>query len=45
MGGKGVAIVCEPSSGELEAHGEVEVKLTVYNDICGSFEDILVSSV
>ncbi|CAG9311669.1 unnamed protein product [Blepharisma stoltei] len=42
---KGLAFVCEPKSGVIDAHSEVIVTVTMYNDICGRFEDILVSSV
>ncbi|KRX10489.1 hypothetical protein PPERSA_08791 [Pseudocohnilembus persalinus] len=35
----GIAIICEPSSGKLEAYGEVLVKVSCFNDICGNFKD------
>lgn len=42
---KGLAFVCEPRVGFIEPHSEVVITVTMYNDICGRFEDILVSSV
>ena len=38
---KGIAVVCEPNLGKLEAYQEVEVVVTVFNDICGMYEDTL----
>ncbi|KAL4472936.1 hypothetical protein ABPG72_007813 [Tetrahymena utriculariae] len=38
---KGFAIVCEPSSGNLRAHQEQIIKITVFNDISGKIEDNL----
>lgn len=38
---KGVAVLCEPNQGELLAYQEIEVVATVFNDICGIYEDSL----
>ena len=38
---KGIAIVCEPNQGKLEAYQEIEIVVTVFNDICGVYEDTL----
>ena len=42
---KGIAMVCEPSFGDLPANSEVEVKVTLYNDICGEFNDHLLVNI
>lgn len=39
---KGIAIVCEPNSGPLNAYENVEVIVTIFNDICGIYEDQLI---
>lgn len=39
---KGIAIVCEPNEGILNAYETVEIVVTVFNDICGMYEDNLV---
>ncbi|KAL4510071.1 hypothetical protein ABPG72_010264 [Tetrahymena utriculariae] len=38
---KGIAILCEPNKGKLKPHSEVVIKITCFNDICGSFKDDL----
>lgn len=38
----GLALVCEPFKGVLPPHGEIVVKVTAFNDICGKFEDYLI---
>ena len=42
---KGVAMVCEPGFGDLPANASVEVKVTLYNDICGEFHDYLLVNI
>ncbi|OMJ84270.1 hypothetical protein SteCoe_14614 [Stentor coeruleus] len=42
---QGIAFVCEPRKGQLAGYGEQLITVTMYNDICGRFEDILVSCV
>lgn len=37
----GIAILCEPYRGNLPAYGEVHVKISCFNDICGLFDDKL----
>lgn len=37
----GIAVVFEPSQGTLNAYGSVVVQVTVFNDICGLFEDTM----
>lgn len=37
--------MCQPESGELPPHGEMLIKVTAFNNVCGRFEDILVSQV
>jgi hypothetical protein len=34
-------LTCEPFFGNLSANKSVEIKITLYNDICGNFEDKL----
>ena len=38
---KGIAVVCDPNQGVLEAYQDIEVIVTVFNDICGTYEDFL----
>ena len=42
---KGVALVCEPYQGELNPYEEIEVKVTLYNDMCGKFDDQMIASI
>lgn len=42
---QGIAFVCEPRKGTLQGYSEQLVTVTMYNDICGKFEDLLVSSI
>lgn len=42
---KGIAIVITPHMGDLPAHSEVPITVTIYNNICGRFDDTLVSEV
>lgn len=37
----GIAVVFEPSSGSLAAYGTAVVSITLFNDICGVFDDIM----
>jgi hypothetical protein len=40
-----VAIVVTPHLGDLPPHSEVPITVTIYNNVCGRFEDTLVSEV
>ena len=42
---KGVAIVIEPKRGKLPPHAEVTIKLSVFNECVGDFNDILISRI
>jgi len=42
---KGVAIVCQPHKGELAPHSEIIITVTLYNNICGKYEDTITSEV
>ena len=42
---KGIAIVFNPNLGELPPHSEIPVTVTVYNNVCGKFDDKFVSEV
>lgn len=35
-------MTCEPAFGNLRANKSVEIKITLYNDICGLFNDNLI---
>lgn len=37
----GVTIICEPDKGKLSRGTEVKIMLTLFNNICGRFTDIL----
>lgn len=39
--GKGIALVCEPTEGNLSAHSEITVKVKIYNEISGVYDDTL----
>lgn len=40
---KGIAVVFTPHIGDLPPHSEVPVTVTIYNNICGKFDDKIVS--
>ena len=42
---KGIALVFNPHVGELPPHSEVPVTVTVYNNVCGKFDDKIISEV
>lgn len=42
---KGIAIVFNPQSGELPPHSELSVNVTIYNNVCGKFDDKFVSEI
>jgi hypothetical protein len=42
---KGIAIVVTPHMGELFPHSEIPITVTVYNNVCGRFDDWLVSEI
>ena len=42
---KGIAVVCQPHKGELAPHSEIIITVTVYNNVCGKYEDQIVSEV
>jgi hypothetical protein len=42
---KGVAIVIDPRNGKLEPHSEVLVKVSIFNESVGDFEDELVCEI
>lgn len=42
---KGIAIVFTPSMGDLPPHSEVPVAVTIYNNVCGKFDDKIISEV
>lgn len=42
---KGIAVVCQPYKGELAPHSEVIITVTIYNNVCGKYEDQILSEV
>jgi len=42
---KGIAVVCQPHKGELAPHSEIIITVSVYNNVCGKYEDHLISEV
>mmetsp|Transcript_35776 Transcript_35776/g.47075 ORF Transcript_35776/g.47075 Transcript_35776/m.47075 type:complete len:202 (-) Transcript_35776:1757-2362(-) len=42
---KGIAIVFTPQKGELLPNAEVPITVTIYNNVCGKFDDNIVSKV
>lgn len=42
---KGIAVVFTPYAGELPPYSEIPVTVTIYNNICGKFDDVIVSKV
>jgi len=42
---QGLAIVADPRIGQVQPYSEVTVTVTLYNDVCGRFEDVMVSKV
>lgn len=42
---KGIAIVFAPQKGELLPNAEVPITVTIYNNVCGKFDDNIISKV
>jgi hypothetical protein len=42
---KGIAIVFNPHLGELPPHSEIPITVTIYNNVCGKFDDKIVSNI
>lgn len=42
---KGIALVFSPNCGELPPNSEVPITVTIYNNVCGKFDDTIVASV
>lgn len=42
---KGVALVFSPNVGELPPNSEVPITVTIYNNVCGKFDDRIISEV
>lgn len=42
---KGIAIVFSPYMGELPPNSEIPITVTVYNNVCGKFDDTIISKV
>lgn len=42
---KGIALVFAPQKGELLPNAEVPITVTIYNNVCGKFDDNIVSKV
>lgn len=42
---KGIAIVFNPNCGDLPPHSEIPIQVTIYNNVCGRFDDRFVSEI
>eukprot|EP00831_Metopus_contortus_P004532 TRINITY_DN1167_c0_g3_i1.p1 TRINITY_DN1167_c0_g3~~TRINITY_DN1167_c0_g3_i1.p1 ORF type:complete len:607 (-),score=66.65 TRINITY_DN1167_c0_g3_i1:492-2312(-) len=42
---KGISVVCQPHKGELAPHSEIIITVSIYNNVCGRYEDTLISEV
>lgn len=42
---KGIAIVFNPHLGELPPHSEIPITVTIYNNVCGKFDDKFISNI
>ena len=42
---KGLAVVFTPHMGELPPNSEIPVVVTIYNNVCGKFDDKIISRV
>lgn len=42
---KGIAVVFNPHMGDLPPNSEIPVTITIYNNVCGKFDDVIVSKV
>jgi hypothetical protein len=42
---KGIAVVFNPHMGDLPPNAEIPVTVTIYNNVCGKFDDVIVSKV
>lgn len=42
---KGLAIIFNPHIGDLPPNSEVPVTVTIYNNVCGKFDDVIISKV
>jgi hypothetical protein len=40
---KGIAIVFTPHMGDLPPHSEVAITVTIFNNVCGKFDDKIIS--
>lgn len=42
---KGIAVVFTPHMGELPPNSEIPITVTIYNNVCGKFDDKIISTV
>lgn len=42
---KGIAIVFNPFCGDLPPNSEIPITVTVYNNVCGKFDDYIIAKV
>lgn len=42
---KGIAVVFNPYQGDLLPNSEIPITVTVYNNVCGKFDDMILSNV
>lgn len=38
---KGIAVVFTPNEGELPANSDVPITVTIFNNVCGKFDDMI----
>lgn len=42
---KGIAVIFNPHMGDLPPNSEIPVTVTIYNNVCGKFDDVIISKV
>jgi len=42
---KGIAVIFTPHMGDLPPNSEIPVTVTIYNNVCGKFDDVIISKV
>jgi len=42
---KGIAIVFTPNEGELPANSDVPITVTIFNNVCGKFDDLITAEI
>ncbi len=42
---KGIAIVFTPNEGELPPNSDVPITVTIFNNVCGKFDDLIKANI